>query len=250
MPRKTGYSRWIIISGLLALVFILAICQSGCGNPMPTPIPTPIPTLPTAPQILRQAQDAIQHVKSYHFTLSSDHLGPATDNSIQINKVDGDVQVPDKLRAQATANAMGMTFTTQLIAVANRQYYTNPLTGLWTKTNQLLDPRTLTNQRTGIAGILGHIKHPTRPTNGNVENAPCWLINGTLDARYLTVITLQPTQAKRTIHITVCIGKSDHLPYEFRMQGIAVQGDTRQTVRTFLLSHFNEPLSITEPHVA
>jgi hypothetical protein len=244
MPRQTGYSRWITISGLLALIFVLASCQSSCGSPTPKPKP------PTAPQLLRQAQYAIQHVKSYRFTLSSTHQGKVTNGAIQINKADGDVQVPDKLRAQATANAMGMIVTTQLIAIANRQYYTNPLTGLWTKTSHLLDPRTLTSRRTGIAGILGHIKHPTTPTNGNVENTPCWIINGTLDARYLSVITQQPAQARRTIHITVCIGKSDNRPYQLRMQGIAVQGDTRQTVRTILLSHFNEPLSITEPRVA
>jgi hypothetical protein len=247
MPRQTGYSRWITISGLLALIFILASCQSSCGN---INKPKPKPKLLTAPQLLKQAQDAIQQVKSYHFTLSSTHLGTASDNSIQITKAEGDILVPDKLQAKASANAMGFAITTQLIAIGNRQYYTDPLTGLWTETNHLLNPRILTNRRTGIAGILGHIEHPTTPTNGHVENTPCWLINGTLGARYLSVITIQPTQARQIIHITVCIGKSDNLPYQLRMQGVAVRGDTSQTVRTFLLSHFNEPLNIREPQVA
>jgi hypothetical protein len=246
MPRKTGYSRWITISGLFALIIILAICQSGCGNPTPKPKPKPL----TAPQLIKQAQNAIQRVKSYHFTLSSTHLGTATNNSIQINKAEGDILVPDKLQAKANANAMGFGITTQLIAIGNRQYYTDPLTGLWTETNQLLNPRTLTNRRTGIAGILGHIEHPTTPANGNVGNTPCWLINGTLAARYLSVITLQSAQARQIIHITVCLGKSDNLPYQLRMQGFTVQGDTSKTVRTFLLSRFNERLNIRKPQVA
>lgn len=246
MPKQTRYSQCLTIGGLLALILILASCQSGCG----TPAPIKKPSLPTAPQLISRAQDAIQQVKSYHFNLATTHPGTPTSNSIQINKADGDIQVPDKLQAKANAIVFGFAVTTQYIAIANRQYYTDPLTGLWTQTNQLMDPRTLTNRNTGIAGILGHIQQPTTPTNSNVGGIPCWNITGKLDARYLSVITQQMTQAGNIVHTTICIGKADNLPYLIRMQGVAIQGDIIQTVRTFLLSHFNEPLRIIGPQIA
>lgn len=245
MPRQTCYSRWLTIGGLFALILILASCQSGCGN---TSIKKP--SLPTAPQLINRAQDAIQQVKSYHFNLATTHPGTPTSNSIQINKADGDVQIPDKLQAKANAIVFGFAVMTQYIAIANRQYYTDPLTGLWTQTNQLMDPRTLTNRRTGVAGILGHIQQPTTPTNSNVGGIPCWNINGKLDAQYLSVITEQMTQTGNIVNTTICIGKSDNLPYLIRMQGIAIQDDTVQTVRTFLLSQFNKSVNITEPQIA
>jgi len=246
MPRQARYSRWLTIGGLLALIFILASCQSGCGSSNSINKPS----LPTAPQLISQAQDAIQKVKSYHFNLSTTHPGKTTSNSILIDKADGDIQVPDKLQAKANATAFGYTITTQVIAIANQQYYTDPITGSWTQATNLLDPRTITNSRTGIAGILGHIEQPTSPTDSNVGNIPCWSINGTLDARYLSVITGQTTQPGHMMNTTICIGKSDNLLYSLRMQGIAIQGDTAQTVRTFLLSRFNESLKISEPKMS
>jgi hypothetical protein len=244
MPRQTRYSRWLTIAGLFALILVLASCQSGCGTTIQKPF------LPTAPQLINRAQDAIQQVTSYHFNLATTHPGTSTGNSIQINKADGDLQVPDKLQAKANIIVFGFAVTTQYIAIANQQYYTDPLTGLWTQTNQLMDPRTLTNRSTGIAGILGNIQHPSTPTNSSVGGVPCWNINGKLDARYLSVITQHMAQVGNIINTTICIGKADNLPYVFRMQGIAIPSDTAQTVRTFLLSRFNEPLRITIPQVA
>jgi hypothetical protein len=242
MSRQTRYSRWLTIGGLFTLILILASCQSGCGNSIK-------PSLPTAPQLISQAQDAIQKVKSYHFNLTTTHPGKTTSNAFQLNKVDGDIEVPDKLQAKANATALGFAVTTQIIAIANQQYYTDPITGTWTQATNLLDPRTITNSHTGFAGILGHIEQLTPPIDSNVNGIPCWSINGTLDAQYLSVIIGQTTQPGHTMHTTVCIGKSDNMPYLLRMQGIALQGDTVQTVRTILFSHFNESLRIIKPQM-
>ena len=247
MPRQVRYSRCLAISGLFALIFILASCQSGCGSSNSTKKPSQ----PTAQQLIRQAQDAIQQVKSYHFNLTATHLGePKAYPTFLITTAEGDIQIPDKLQAKADVIALGTTILTKIIAISNQQYYTTSFTpGTWTQTTNLLDPRRITNSRTGVAGILGHIEHPTPPVNSNVGGTSCWNINGNLDARYLSVITAQATQPGNILNTTVCIGKSDNLPYLFRMQGIALHGDTVQTVRTFVLSHFNEPLSITPPQM-
>jgi hypothetical protein len=247
MSRQARYSRWLMIGGLLTLIFILASCQSGCGSSSNN---INKPALPTAPQLISQAQNAIQQVKSYHFNLSTAHSGKTTSNAIQINKVDGDIEVPDKLQAKANAMALGFAITTQIIAIANQQYYTDPITGLWTQTTNLLDPRTITNSHTGFAGILGHIEQLTSPIKSNVSGIPCWSINGTLDAQYLSVITGQTTQPGHRMNTTICIGQSDSLLYSLRMQGIALQSDTMQTVRTILFSRFNESLRISEPQMS
>ena len=246
MPRQVRYSRWLTISGLLALIFMLASCQSGCGSSNSTNKPSQ----PTAQQLIRQAQDAIQQVKSYHFNLTATHLGePKAYPTFLITTAEGDIQVPDKLQAKPNALALGFAIS-KIIAISNQQYYTTSFTpGTWTQTTNLLDPRRITNSRTGVAGILGRIEHPTPPVNSNVGGTSCWNINGNLDARYLSVITAQATQPGIILTTTTCIGKSDNLPYLFRMQGVAIQGDTAQTVRTFVLSRFNEPLSITEPQM-
>ncbi len=243
MPRQTQYSRWWAIGGLLTLIFLLASCQSSCGNSNIVKKPS----RPTAQQLISQAQDEIQHVKSYHFTLTTLHPGPPSAYSTLINKADGDIQVPDKLQAKANAITLGFTISTQIIAIGNQQYYTNPFTGSWTQTTNLLDPRTITNAHTGVAGILGHLQHPSKPMDNNIDGVPCWGITGQLDASYLSVITGQAMQPGNLLSAVICIGKSDTLPYLISVQGIALQGDQVQTLRTFKLSHFNESLMISTP---
>ena len=114
-------------------------------------------------------------------------------------------------------------------------------------TGGLLDPRTLSDSNTGVSAILGHIQNPSTPADSSVDGTSCWSINGTLDATYLAAITGGGAPAGSIVKVTTCIGKSDHLPYLIKMSGVAAQGDTANTVRTFKLSKFDESLTITAP---
>src|SRR5581483_7231285 len=121
--------------------------------------------------------------------------------------------------------------------IGDKQYITDPITGKWTEAPGVFDPRTLSNPQTGISAILGHIQNPSTPTDSNVDGTPCWSTSGTLDAKYLSGITGNSgAAAGNTVNVTTCIGKSDKLPYLIKMSGVAVQGDTDKTVRTFKLS--------------
>ncbi len=233
---KTTRSRasWCT-AALLALVLLLTACSGG----------GPSGNAPSAQQLIKNAQAAIQKVKSYHFNLKVDN--PGTGGVLVIKSADGDILVPDKLKANANVLVVGNVVQVQLITIDSNQYVTDPITGSWTKTSGLLDPRTLSNSNTGVASILGHIQNPTTPTDANVGGTPCWSIDGTLDAQYLASITGGGAPAGSTVAITTCIGKADNLPYQIKMTGVAASGDNKNTVRTFTLSKFGESLTITAP---
>ena len=221
----------LYLACLLAIVLALAAC--GASN------------VPTAQQLIKNAQAAIQKVKSYHFNLVVDN--PGQEGILTIKTADGDVLVPDKLQAKANALIFGNIVNVRIIAIGDKQYVTDPITGNWTAATGLLDPHTLSDSKTGVGAILGHIQNPSPPTDANVDGTPCWNINGTLNAKYLVGITGASAPAGSTVAVTTCIGKADNLPYLFRLSGIAAQGDTAKTVRTFKLSKFGEALSITAP---
>jgi len=226
------YLRSAALGGLLALIFSLAACGGDANTP-------------SAQQLLSQAQAAILKVTSYHFNLNADNPGSA--GLLVIKTADGDVLVPDKLKANANALVIGNTVQVQIVAIGDKQYVTDPISGKWTSTTGLLDPRTLSDSQTGVAAILGHIQNPGTPTDSNVDGTSCWSIDGKLDAKYLTAITGGGTPAGTQVNVTTCIGKQDHLPYLIRMSGVTVQGDTDKTVRTFKLSKFGEQLTIVAP---
>ena len=221
------------ILGLLALVLALAACGGSSNN------------VPDTHQLITQAQAAIQKVQSYHFNLAVDN--PGTGAALIIKTADGDVLVPDKLKATANVLVFGNVVQVQIIAIGDKQYVTDPITNKWMHTSGLLDPRTLSDPKTGIAAILGHIQNPGTHSDANVDGKACWSIDGTLDAKYLAGITGGGAPAGTMDKINTCIGKSDKLPYVIKITGIAAPGDTDKTARTIKLSKFNENLTITAP---
>jgi LppX_LprAFG lipoprotein len=218
---------------LCAFLLLLAACGGDNSN------------TPDAHQLISKAQAAIQKVTAYHFNLAVDN--PGTGGTLPIKTADGDIVVPDKLKANATAVLLGSVVQVQIISIGAKQYITNPLTGEWVSTSGLLDPRTLSDPQQGVSAILGHIQNPTTPKDDNVNGTPCWSINGQLDPSYLAAMTGGGAPAGTMDTITTCIGKSDNLPYLIRISGIAAAGDSSKTIRTFKLSKFGETLTITAP---
>jgi hypothetical protein len=223
----------VSLPGLLACMLALTACGGSAA------------TTPDAHTLITQAQAAIQKVTSYHFNLTVDN--PGTGGALIIKTADGDILVPDKLQANANVLLLNNVVQVKIIAIGADQYITDPITNAWHKTSGLLDPRTLSASKTGVAAILGNIQNPSTPTTSSVDGIPCWSIDGTLDAKYLAAISGGGAPAGSTVKVTTCIGKSDNLPYLIKMSGIAAQGDSTNTVRNFKLSKFGESLTITAP---
>ena len=220
---------------LLLLILILTSCGGDNSS-----------KAPSAQQLIKNAQAAIQKVSSYHFNLKAQNLGAG--GQLPIESADGDIVVPDKLQATANVIFGGANVQAQMIAISDKQYI-NVLGG-WQQTTGLLDPRALSDPQTGVAAILGQMKNPSNPVSSSTDGTSCWSINGQLDASYLAGFTGGGAPAGTQDEVNACIGKSDNLPYLIVVKGIAAQGDTAQTVRTFKLSKFNEKITINPPVIA
>src|SRR5438270_39088 len=77
----------------LTLACIMVLLLGACGGG------STAPNAPNAHTLISQAQVAIQKVSSYHFTLTVDN--PGTGGTLIIKSADGDILVPDKLKAMA-----------------------------------------------------------------------------------------------------------------------------------------------------
>jgi hypothetical protein len=219
----------------MALTFIVAACGDDTKS-----------NAPAAQELIQKSQQAIQAVKSYHFTLATENPGQ-NPGGMTLKSADGDIQVPDKLKASASVIYAGIGVNTDIVALGDKQYYKDPITGQWQETNDLIDPRVITSSDTGISALLGSLQDPSTPQDSSVDGTPCWSIDGKLDTKYIGSITGLSTGGGKTVDATVCIGKSDNLPYQIVIKGKAVDGDKDDTKRTFTLSKFNETLDIQAP---
>lgn len=226
-------------SPLTIIMVFSFVWLAACGGSSGTP------TIPSAADLLKSARQAILKVSSYHFNLNAQN--PGSGGLLTITSADGDIMVPDKLKANAKALVFSNTVEVQLVAIGAKQYVTDPITGKWNETNGLLDPRTLADPQNGVSAIISHIQNPSTPVGSSVDGTPCWSIDGKLDPKYLSGITGVSGSNGKLVAITTCIGKADNLPYLIRINGVAVQGDTDKTTRTFKISKYNEQITIVAP---
>jgi hypothetical protein len=234
----TSMKQKVSFVSLYSVLLILLFLLTACGD-------SDKASIPDSQQLLNQAQDAMKQVNSYHFTLATSH--PGTSSGINIQTADGDVLAPDKIKAKGNVDLQGFTAQVTIIAIGQKQYYTDPLTGIWKPISSVVDPRTLADPQAGIGALLGHIQHPGTATDSSIDGNSCWSITGQLESQYIAGIVGNAQATNTNVNTTVCIGKSDHRPYQIQINGKALQGDNVQTVRTIKFSKFNETITIQAP---
>ena len=204
---------------------------------------------PTAQQVLASIQKNFRQVSSFHVSMKVVNLGTSSGSQIQIRSADGDVIMPDKVKAQANVLFSGQPVTVKLISIGNIQYLTDPITGQWRVVKGVLNASTLTNPDTGIISLSSKLQNVTGPTDDTVNGILCWRINGSLDAKFLAFLTGGGVPAGTMLQTSVCAGQSDGLPYQLSVVGQAAKSDTSQTSRAFNISGYNEHTTISAPQI-
>lgn len=238
---------------LIFMMFFLAsaLLFSGCSLPWQhsTGVALANAPKPTTQQLLTALQKNFRSVSAFHVVLKVDNPGSVATAQVQIRSANGDVVMPDKVKAQATVMLSGQPVTVNLISIGDNQYITDPITGQWRVIKGVLDPRTLTNPNTGILSLINKVQNVSQPADDIVNGVSCWRMSGQLNAKYLAFFTGGGVPAGTMLQTSTCVGKADSLPYQLTVKGQAAAGDTTATTRTFSISNYNEHVSITAPQI-
>jgi LppX_LprAFG lipoprotein len=238
------------VLALVALVLISALLVVGCTPPWQHATNAVGPgSKPTTQQLIATVEKNYKTVNSFHVVMQVNNPGPAKSSQVQIRSANGDVIMPDKVKAQATVVLSGQAVSVNLVSIGDTQYITDPITGQWRVIKGLLDPRTLTNPNTGIISLLNKVQKVTQPTDDTVSGVPCWHVSGLLDAKYLAFFTGGGVPAGTTLQTSACVGKADGLLYQVKVTGQAAPDDTPDTTYLFNISKYNENITITAPQV-
>jgi hypothetical protein len=198
-----------------------------------------------ATAILQRAGAKFQATQSFHFALTASHLG--ANDPLPITAATGDVQRPDKLKANATANVAGFAVQTQLVIIGSQEWLSNPLTGKFEATSGYADLLAIFDAQQGVGAILAHLAKPSAPVSSSSAGGACWKITGTVSASQLAAAVGGGDTTTAAVPVTVCIGKADDELYSATLGGPVLSTDTAQTSRTFVLSAFNQPVTIAAP---
>ena len=242
--RALAYSALFIMCALL-----ITSCKLPWQHSASSAVASTLGPKPTAQQLITTVQKNFRAVTAFHVVMKVENLGTAPDGAIQIRSADGDVVMPDKVKASANVLLSGQVVGVELISIGDTQYLTDPITGQWRVVKGVLNASTLTDPNTGIVSLASKLTSLSQPVDDVVNGTPCWRFTGQLDAQTLAFLTGGGMPAGTMLSTSVCIGKADGLPYQLAVTGEAATGDTAQTTRTFTISNYNETISIAAPQI-
>jgi hypothetical protein len=233
---RARWSHSLALGALLSLTMILVACGDNSTATSPY----------TADELIQKANTNFAQDGAIHFTLAAKNIPPGLFSIIQ---AEGDVVRPDKLQLSgadfiSTQNSPHIS----IIFVGGNQYVDLTGTGTnYSKTNALPNLLNIFSSTEGIGAILLQVQQPSKPTADTVNSVACWKVNGTVASSLLAPITGGNASTSTPVQAQMWIGQSDLQIHQVTLIGKAVDGDQDNTTRTFVLSKFNESITITPP---
>src|SRR5579872_3503820 len=139
-PREAGILTRRVLS-LCALGLVAALLVTGCSLPWQHNADATGPA-PTTKQLLASLQKNFRTVTSFHVVMSVANPGTSSASQVQIRAANGDILMPNKVKAQATIILSGQSVTVNVISIGATQFITDPITGQWRVVKGVLDAST------------------------------------------------------------------------------------------------------------
>jgi LppX_LprAFG lipoprotein len=108
------------VLALVALVLISALLVVGCTPPWQHATNAVGPgSKPTTQQLIATVEKNYKTVNSFHVVMQVNNPGPAKSSQVQIRSANGDVIMPDKVKAQATVVLSGQAVSVNLVSIGD-----------------------------------------------------------------------------------------------------------------------------------
>ncbi len=206
---------------------------------------------PDVAALLDTAVQQFAEVKSAHFALDFDGgSSPLEQLSIDMEAIEGDVIVPDRLRAEVQAKASqlgGMNVTVEIVGVGADAWVTNPFDRtIWLPLEGGNPLNGLFNPTDGVAAVIRGTADPAVRGEDELEGMAMWMVEGTIDSGDLTAF-LPTAEAGHAVTGTIWIGKADNVIYRIHLRGRLATVEPADILRRLNFSNFDNVDPIEPP---
>lgn len=203
---------------------------------------------PSAQEIVDRSQESTGEVESFHFTLELGDV-PLAGAGLAISSAEGDVAVPDRVRASFSGSFAGIGIESELVIVGDEDFLKDPLTGRWRTLDIGASPLDYFDPASGVIAVMGSVEELELAGTEDVQGAPAYRLTGTASARDLSGL-LAVAPSDRSVPVQLWVGRDDYLLRRLRVDGPVADGEPEDVVRTIEISRFDEPVEIEKPEVA
>jgi hypothetical protein len=199
---------------------------------------------PDAQALLKSAADATAAVKSFHFKLEHENGSIALPLNLQLREAEGNVVVPDRLKADVSAKSGSINIDVDVIAIGDKTWITNPFTRRFqelpnTSIFETIDPVAL------LRVVTGELENVEVAGSESVDGVDTWRLTGTMPSSALSSVL--PVSRGNTVDFDLWVGKDDNLPRRVRLKGALTADDSASTTRSITFSKFDERVDISPP---
>jgi lipoprotein LprG len=232
--------------GLLAVLLSSLVLAVGCGGGGDGDGATTPETLPPADEVLPKVVQRVEEVESFHFRLEHENgLSPIPLN-LKLRTAEGDIQVPDRMKAELEADAGGALLRVEVIGIGEEGWITNPFNRQWqalpkgTTISAIFDPAA------GITAIANSLENVSVAGVEKVEGEDTYLLQGQVDSAALEAAA-PIAEPGLTVTVKLWVQTEDYSILQVRLEGPFAPDEPANIVRILHLSKFDEPVSIEPP---
>ena len=222
--------------GLWALTAVLAVAGvSGCGGGEG----------PSADEIVARTAAETGKVRSFHFVFAIEHV-PTGGTGLSLTFAEGDIVVPNRLRADVGGTFLGVPLRSQLVVVDGAYYLKNPLSGKWETIEAKTNPVAFFDPAKGVLGVIKGATDLERTGSEEVDAVASYRIAGKVKVSDLTALLGNPP-SDRLVPVQLWIGEEDYLLRRLRLTGPVAASEPEDAVRTVEVSNHDEAVTIEPP---
>lgn len=202
---------------------------------------------PSPQQIVAGTARQTAKVRSFHFVLRVRHA-PINPAGLSLSYADGDVAVPNELRARIAGTLTTVSLKSSLVFVGGEYFLQDPFSGRWRKLDAVTNPVKFFDPAKGVLSIIAAATGLAANGSERAGGTDCWRLRARVRTSALSAVLGNPPSAK-LVPLTLWIGKSDLVLRRLRLDGAVTPGDSRKTSRQLDLSSLGESVVIKAPEV-
>lgn len=224
-------------AGPLLCVLLLAGCGGDGGDKDPS-----------AAEIVAAAAEKTAGLKSFRFTLDVENVPPAA-RGLSLTSAEGEVIVPDRLRAKAAATFSRIPIETELVFVGEEDYFIDPLTRQWRRLDVGTSPVAFFDPAKGVLSVIEGAVEVEDAGSENVDGIATHRLTGKVKARDAARLLVVSSTSDRLTDVELWIGKDDSILRRIRVRGPVGEGEPADASRTVEIFDFDQTFEIEAPEV-
>ena len=234
LPRPSPRDRRRV--SLLVGAILLAGLASACGGGEQQP---------PAKDIVQRAATATRAQKSFHFVFDEKN-GPTSTSGVHLVFAEGDIAVPDKVKADVSGTYQGVPLRAQLVAVGGKYYLTDPFSGKWREVAVDLNPVAFFDPAKGVLAVITAATQLEVVGSDKVGGADTYHLKGKTTVGSIAPLLGNPP-GTRLVDVELWVDKRTDLLARLRLSGPVEKGDPADAERTIEATRYGVVVPIVAP---